>query len=67
IFPVTNNFEYTVKGGPTYTISRKQLPLLPAYPFVDYKVQCRSMPLVMVDLSECGTLQSVYSMLLRAT
>ncbi|KAJ7488774.1 hypothetical protein B0H11DRAFT_1720253, partial [Mycena galericulata] len=44
-----------------------QLPLLPAYPFVDYKVQCRSMALVMVDLSECRTRQSVYIMLLRAT
>ena len=67
IFPVTTSFAYKASDGVTYTISRQQVPLLPAYAFVDYKVQGRSMDLVNIDLQDCQTLQSAYVMLSRAT
>lgn len=48
------------------SFSRHQLPILPAFAFTDYKAQGRSMDRVIVDLSSCRTLQSVYVMLSRA-
>ncbi|KAJ7882516.1 hypothetical protein B0H13DRAFT_1629425, partial [Mycena leptocephala] len=39
--------------GAKYTITRSQVPLLPAHAFVDYKVQGRLMTRVNIDLREC--------------
>ncbi|KAJ7881840.1 hypothetical protein B0H13DRAFT_2235519 [Mycena leptocephala] len=63
IFPVSTSFEYRSSEGAKYTITRSQVPLLPAYAFVDYKVQGRSMTRVNIDLRECRSLQSLYVML----
>jgi hypothetical protein len=58
---------FTYKAGDLkFTVSRSQLPLLPAYAYTDYKAQGRSLTKVLVDLSGCRTLQSVYVMLSRA-
>jgi hypothetical protein len=54
------------KKGPTFNISRLQLPLLPAYAFTDYKIQGHSLSTVIVDLQGCRSLQSAYVMLSRA-
>ena len=43
-----------------------QLPLLPAYAFIDYKIQGCSLDRVIIDLHSCCTLQSAYVMLSRA-
>ncbi|KAJ7652650.1 hypothetical protein DFH06DRAFT_995050 [Mycena polygramma] len=67
IFPVTTSFVYTASDGMKYTISRSQVPLLPVFAFVDYKVQGRSMTTANIDIRDCRSLQSVYVMLSRAT
>jgi ATP-dependent DNA helicase PIF1 len=67
IFPVSTSFEYRSIEGAKYTITRSQVPLLPAYAFVDYKVQGRSMTKANIDLRDCRSLQSLYVMPSRAT
>ena len=47
------------------TISRFQLPLVPAYSYTDYKSQGRSLDRAIVDLASARTLQGVYVMLSR--
>ena len=54
------------KKGPSFGISRLQLPLLPAYAFTDYKIQGQSLSAVILDLQGCRSLQSAYVMLSRA-
>jgi hypothetical protein len=61
-----NTFQYVSKDGIKYSVSRLQLPLLPAYAFIDYKVQGRGFDHVVIDLAGCGGLQSMYVMLSRA-
>jgi len=46
--------------GPSFNISRWQLPILPAYAFTDYKIQGRSPTHVIIDLQGCYSLQSAY-------
>jgi hypothetical protein len=41
---------------PSFSISRLQLPLLPAYAFTDYKIQGRSLTNIIVDLQGCRSL-----------
>ncbi|KAJ7126129.1 hypothetical protein C8R44DRAFT_618505 [Mycena epipterygia] len=67
IFPVKSYFPYTSPDGLTFSMARTQLPLLPAYAYVDYKSQGRSLPVVVVDLNGAKSLQSFYVMLSRAT
>jgi ATP-dependent exoDNAse (exonuclease V) alpha subunit len=67
IVPVKTSFQYSQVGHAPFSISRTQLPLLPAYAYTDYKSQGRSLPLVLLDLTGCNTLQSLYVMLSRAT
>ncbi|KAK7022628.1 P-loop containing nucleoside triphosphate hydrolase protein [Favolaschia claudopus] len=62
ILPVSVSFSYN-----GFSISRTQLPLLPAYSYTDYKSQGRSLKKVIIDLSTCRSLQSAYVMLSRAT
>lgn len=75
ILPTRSHFVYnsskgkgrTKSYGPSFSISRLQLPLLPAYAFTEYKIQGRSLKHVIVDLQGCKSLQSAYVMLSRAT
>jgi len=66
IVPSLTTFTYKA-GDLKYSVSRTQLPLLPAYAYTDYKAQGRSLAKVLVDLSTCRSLQSVYVMLSRAS
>ncbi|KAI0043926.1 hypothetical protein FA95DRAFT_1497894 [Auriscalpium vulgare] len=66
IFPSTRSFAYTLPGtAQRFSISRQQLPLLPAYCYTDYKSQGRSLETVIVDIAGCRSLQSAYVMLSR--
>lgn len=65
IVPVKTSFAYAY-GGSKFKVTRSQLPILPAYSYVDYKSQGRSLHKVLIDLSRCFTLQSAYVMLSRA-
>jgi ATP-dependent DNA helicase PIF1 len=67
IVPNSTYFHYTADNGLKYSISRRQLPLLPCYAYTDYKSQGRGLSEVIVDLNGCKLLQSVYVMLSRAT
>lgn len=66
IFPVATTFKYISEDGTKYSIRREQLPLMPAFAFMDYKVQGQSFDSVVVDLARAWSLQSVYVMLSRA-
>ncbi|KAK7038369.1 PIF1-like helicase-domain-containing protein [Favolaschia claudopus] len=63
IIPMPSKFEY--EGS--FRIGRKQLPLLPAYAYTDYKSQGKSLKKVIVDLKGAKSLQSLYVMISRAT
>ncbi|EIN06868.1 hypothetical protein PUNSTDRAFT_72032 [Punctularia strigosozonata HHB-11173 SS5] len=66
IFPVRSSFQYkSPNNGPRFTISRTQLPLVPAYSYTDYKSQGRSLSHAIVDLASAKSLQGVYVMLSR--
>lgn len=68
IFPEWTSFRWTriIAGQPTsVSVSRLQLPLLPAYAYTDYKSQGRSLATAIVDPSSASTLQGVYVMLSR--
>ena len=68
IFPETSSFSWlrrTESGIDQHTVSRTQLPLLPAYAYTDYKSQGRSLDAAIVDPSSASTLQGVYVMLSR--
>ncbi|KAK7001750.1 PIF1-like helicase-domain-containing protein, partial [Favolaschia claudopus] len=67
IVPFTSYFRYKSKSGRSFPITRKQLPLLPAYAFTDYKAQGKSLRRVIVDLNGARSLQSLYVMISRAT
>lgn len=67
IFPETVSFEVKVRSGETIhtqTVTRKQLPLLPAYSYTDFKSQGRTLERAIVDLSTARG-QGVYVMLSR--
>ena len=68
IFPETSSFNWsrrTQSGIEHSTVSRTQLPLLPAYAYTDYKSQGRSLDTAIVDPSSASSLQGVYVMLSR--
>ncbi|KZV62854.1 hypothetical protein PENSPDRAFT_590744 [Peniophora sp. CONT] len=68
IYPVRHTFQYKVGRGKDarhVSVSREQLPILPAYAYTDYKSQGRSLDRVIVDIAGCKDLQSVYVMLSR--
>ncbi len=66
IRPTRDSFAYD-NCGRHFSISREQLPLLPAYAYVDYKCQGRSLSHAIIDLCGCRTLQSAYVMLSRVS
>ncbi|KAJ7793639.1 hypothetical protein B0H14DRAFT_2393262 [Mycena olivaceomarginata] len=67
IVPMQSVFEYIADNGLKYHVGRKQLPILPAYAYTDYKAQGKSLQRVIVDLNGAGSLQSLYVMISRAT
>lgn len=67
IFPRTVSFDCKLCQGGKIRISRTQVPLVPAWAFMDYKVQGASMDTVVVDLASAQGVQNAYIMLSRAT
>lgn len=65
IEPKSSAFEYTSEYGEKFNVSRKQVPLLPAFCITDYKSQGQSMTFAIIDLASARTLNSVYVMLSR--
>lgn len=68
IFPEKTYFKCSLKIDgklTTKTVSRSQLPLLPAYVYTDYKSQGRSLQMAIVDIASARSLQGVYVMLSR--
>ena len=68
IFPEWTSFVLRRRPGEpgkNVSVSRLQLPLLPAYAYTDYKSQGRSLDSAIVDPASASTLQGVYVMLSR--
>lgn len=68
IFPETSYFKYVVNvNGEEVpkSVTRQQLPLVPAYAYTDYKSQGKSLTHAIVDLESAYSLQGVYVMLSR--
>ena len=68
IFPEWTSFTIPQKkqGEPDHiSISRLQVPLLPAYAYTDYKSQGRSLETAIIDPASAASLQGVYVMLSR--
>lgn len=66
ILPVNTSFKYSSKDNDSsYTFSRTQLPIVPAYAFTDYKSQGRTLAKAIIDIAGCLLLQSLYVMLSR--
>ncbi|KAJ8473524.1 hypothetical protein ONZ51_g7821 [Trametes cubensis] len=68
VFPETVKFKCTmlVSGQKVVKeITRKQLPLVPAYAYTDYKGQGKSLTYAVVDIASANSLQGVYVMLSR--
>lgn len=53
--------------GAQWSFVRKQLPILPAFSFTDYKAQGKTLPNIIIDLQSCTRLSSAYVMVSRAT
>jgi ATP-dependent DNA helicase PIF1 len=68
LFPQSVRIKYKVKGSDgdvvTRTFTRKQIPIIPAYSYTDFKSQGRTLEYVIVDLATART-QGVYVMLSR--
>ncbi|KAJ7922077.1 hypothetical protein B0H13DRAFT_1866144 [Mycena leptocephala] len=64
---VVSTFEYIADTGLKYHVGRKQLPLLPAYAYTDYKAQGKSLQRVIVGLNGAESLQSLYVVISRGT
>lgn len=68
VFPETVSFKCKMNVGGEITmkyVSRKQIPLLPAYAYTDYKSQGKSLTRAIVDIDSANSLQGIYVMLSR--
>jgi ATP-dependent DNA helicase PIF1 len=68
VLPERTTFEVKIMtnaGLQKRTVTRLQLPLVPAYSYTDYKSQGRSLDKAIVDLASARSLQGVYVMLSR--
>jgi len=63
VFAVTTRIEYSIDGM-TKGFSRRQLPLVPAYAYTDFKAQGQTLSKVIVDLATARG-QGIYVMLSR--
>ncbi|KAH7906874.1 hypothetical protein BJ138DRAFT_567702 [Hygrophoropsis aurantiaca] len=52
ILPTNSSFRYKSPDGVRFNISRKQLPILPAYAFTDFKVQGKTFVKVILDINK---------------
>ncbi|KIL54765.1 hypothetical protein M378DRAFT_1051766 [Amanita muscaria Koide BX008] len=55
IFPVESKIRLQLTRKKTVTVTRRQIPLTPAYAFTDYRAQGQSLPYVIVDLGRPPT------------
>ena len=63
---VTNTIHFGLPdSGRTYSATRSQLPLIPAFAFTSHNAQGRSLDVCCIDLASCPTIQSAYVMLSR--
>ncbi|KAF5313723.1 hypothetical protein D9611_010075 [Ephemerocybe angulata] len=69
IFSTPTTVSKPVRVGNTAasSFSRRQVPLVPAYSYTDYKSQGRTLTRAIVDLASCTKTQGVYVMLSRVT
>ncbi|KAH9855861.1 hypothetical protein C2E23DRAFT_704920, partial [Lenzites betulinus] len=68
IFPENTRFKCTVSVGgkkAVKTVTRRQLPIIPAYAYTDYKSQGKSLTKAIVDIESAKSLQGIYVMLSR--
>ena len=68
VFPERTHFRCKLRVGTNEmvkSISRLQLPLLPAYSYTDYKSQGKTLTHAIVDLQSAKSLQGAYVMLSR--
>ena len=69
VFPVLKSFkcQFVTPDGSSFkrSVSRRQLPLVPAYAYTDYKSQGKSLDYAIVDLDSAMSLQGAYVMLSR--
>lgn len=68
VFPVIVRFKCDISIGgkrAERTVSRQQLPLVPAYAYTDYKSQGKSLTKAIVDIESAMSIQGVYVMLSR--
>jgi hypothetical protein len=64
--PITNTIHFRLPHSEkTYSATRSQLPLIPAYAFTSHNAQGRSLDVCCIDLASCPTIQSAYVMLSR--
>jgi hypothetical protein len=63
VYTVKTWYECKTKNGSKVTVSREQVPLVPAYSYTDYKSQGQTLKRAIVDLASARTTQSVYVML----
>jgi hypothetical protein len=64
--PITESIHFRLaQSEKTYSATRSQLPLIPAYTFTSHNAQGRSLDACCIDLASCPTIQSAYVMLSR--
>ncbi len=68
IFPEVTTFKHVMEEDGLCrqrSVSRLQLPLLPAYAYTDYKSQGRTLDRAIVDIESAQSIQGIYVMLSR--
>jgi hypothetical protein len=64
--PITTIIHFRLPNSEkSYSATRSQLPLIPAYSFTSHNAQGRSLDVCCIDLASCPTIQSAYVMLSR--
>ena len=64
--PITKTIHFHLPNSEkTYSATRSQLPLIPAFAFTSHNAQGRSLSVCCIDLASCPSIQSAYVMLSR--
>ncbi|KAJ6505645.1 hypothetical protein C8R47DRAFT_920325, partial [Mycena vitilis] len=64
--PITNTIHFRLPNSEkSYSATRSQLPLVPAFAFTSHNAQGRSLDVCCIDLASCPSIQSAYVMLSR--
>ena len=62
----TESFKFKLPNSDTtYSATRSQLPIIPAFAFTSHNAQGRSLDYACIDLASCRSIQSAYVMLSR--